>query len=279
MKTKKIKRYILFFFIVAFHNLAIAQEQDLNEILDIAYVDFCQHLDPSNKLFFPKNLTFFNSNSFAIEENHQTKNLIRKKQYHSLRSFPWKKWPHNFKQDTYFIDTPTIILKRDSIIVMNHSAGVGAEGGFRYGYSYISLFVFNKEKNKWIFEKGWKPELEFRKSTLFDSLLEQCRNKAINYIQTQSKKDDVMIYQVSDYYPPNYFAENQPNILLVPYGIDCSDFKKKADYYIAYPQVTFRGKRMTISMRVIESSKYNANQELSDFQIVSEEYDLDSYLQ
>ena len=273
------KRYILFFFIVTFHNLAIAQEQDLTEILDIAYVDFCQHLDPSNKLLFPKNLTFFNSNSFAIEENHQTKNLINKKQYHSLRIFPRKKWPHNLKQDTYFIDTPTIIIKRDSIIVMNHSASVGAEGGFRYGYSYFSLFVFKKEKNKWLFEKGWKPELEFRMSTLFDSLLEHCRNKAINYIQIQSKKDDVVIYQVSDYCPTNYFNENQSNILSVPYGLDCSDFKKKADYYIAYPQVTFRGKRMTVTMRVIESAKYKAPQELSDFQIVSEEYDLDSYLQ
>lgn len=229
------------------------QAQNICELLDTAYIDFCRHKDPENKLVFLKNFSF-KWDHYSIEDNHETIILkerrklfykfFGKRDYRGRREQTW-----NLKPGTEFIDHPSVFIQGDSIIIMNHTASVGRFGSFYFGASYMSLFTFDGKTNRWKYNKGWRPDLEFRSATILDSLVNRSSELALEKIETLFEETSPITYMIADYFP----TDNKSIKLFVPNGESPSRYRYKADFFVGFPEVELQGKEIIIKLKIIKS--------------------------
>lgn len=248
----------------------MAQERNLCELLDISYTIACQKLDPKNKLIFIKNETLF-YNHYTIEDTHKTQ-IYREKRFipQSKKFFSWFDWSNKLRPGTEILEFPYVYLKNDSIIIMNHISIVLGNGRFAYGPSHFSLFVYDHDRNDWILNKNWIPDLQARISPNLNDLIEECRLKTINEIQKSESHKETKIYLISDYCPYSKNYEDQ----LVPKGHRLSRFKRKADYIIGYPEIYLCENRLIIKMKFIKSNDIKSYKKSGRYQTSSMQVEL-----
>lgn len=249
-----------------------AQGQDIRSLLDSAYNAYESNKD----CIFSRNFSLYNSDSYKIERRLKNKDRKIKKRNLIITDscINVKNWKPNHRTGNTIIGSPTISLFRDSIII--HTGLLSAnEKGYYYGISDIALFVLDASNNKWMFVKNWRPDLEFRKKGTFDDLAEECFQKAVSFIQEKSKKENISIYRIAEYWP-NLNSENvYPTI---PSGANPRWFKDKADYFVGYPEASLNGNTITVTLKIIESDKITDIHHLKYFDTVSLTYDFSKNL-
>lgn len=235
--------------------------QDFYSMLDYSYIEYCRNNDAQARSIFVKNFSFYPPHDYSIEKNRKCKiyNEVKK----------------NLKNGTLVLDFPTILLRKDSICIINHELEV-CKTGFHFGESYISWFVYDRSRAKWSYAIGGKPELESRNWNFNETLLKKCVKKAIDSILNQNSGKKISIYGIQDYFP--IINDNDINIPFLAFGENASVYKSKVDYFIGYPEINLNNDVLSVSIKIIKSSDMTTPSKLTNYQTVSVELNIHSLL-
>ena len=265
MSNSIMKRIYLMFGLILFCQFAYCQ--DFYAMLDTAYVEFCKHKDPDNKLIFFKNRNYLNYNgSYTIAKRKKGKLY---KTYYAEK--------HKKFSGKYCIDYPSVYFSEDSIYIVNHDLEIGDKGYF-YGYSYISLFTYDKFNNKWNISKGYAPSLEFRSESSVDKIAKQCFLKAIDAIKNKANGKSMSIYRIADNCDGMLYLTEAEDIPCVPYGKKLSEYKSKADFFIGYPEMTLDKDVFVVNFKIIKSEQVGKSFKLEDAQTISVSHKINEHL-
>lgn len=246
----------------------MGQVQNLRQLLDTAYTVY-----NSRNVYFAKKFSLYNPDQYSIERIKEVKDLVLGRRdlilTDSGKHFKIKIHKKlDFDLNRSVLDFPSFFLYGDTILIYTTLLSPQKKG-FSYGTGECSLFVYNKATNRWQYDKSWRPELNFRSKCSFTDFTEICFRKAIEQIKNKGNKNP-KIFRIEEYWPGAYYNREH---LTIPSGAKSSWFKKKADYFVGYPEATLDGNTITISLRIIESKDITDIENLKNYETVSITYD------
>lgn len=254
-----------------------AQEQDLCLLLDTAYCDFLK-LMPERPIFV-KNWTYYSKEPYAIEKECAT--IVRKYKRREFRFINdgiksvkvYKFW----KKGDILFEEPRIYFYKDTIIIMNSICVFDKieddNEWFCYGPSCFSMFTYNDTGNRWQHVKDWKPQLQSRIISSFDTLMTNCYIQVVDSIKKKKSIQHARIYEIGDYSPIS--LDNTKYVShFVPSGFRPSSLKKYVDYFIGYPRITLCGRRIRIEFKYIASHKVKDEFDIDEMDSISFEFDM-----
>lgn len=250
--------------------------QDLCTILDSAYIEFDQNFYPEIPKIFIKNWTLYKEDGYAIEQNQESFEFkfVENDIIWDGSKFIMQAWHMPFAASKIqIIDTPSFFFVGDTLCVQNR--GMQSDGQyFCYGDSFISVFVFNRNNGVWEHKTGYMPLLNFKFPDSFDEIISECIRKVINELKANNDQNESFLL-ISDYLSRITYATELYGCRIVPHGYIEKVYRSKVKYFIGYPQISLKGKVMTVSFRVIKSKSMRKSIDLTKSRVVSCSFDLE----
>lgn len=270
----KMRNIVLFIVVLAFGLPAKAQEQNICDLLDSAY---CVYKDNENMCFASK-WTFLNSKSYSITTHLKTiePTIKRRKIAKRKKGYHIKRGRSGYQKGQLIIYKPSILLSKDTIIIRTNYLLAAITGKCLYqGTSKLAMFVYTD--GSWTYITSWEPRLEYRRRETLDDFMDVCYQKAVERITELSGGKKPKVLRVGEYWP--YYTK-QLNNYIIPAGANLKRFRRKADYFVGWPQATLNHNVITISLKIIKSNQLTKIDNMNVFETVSIKIDFsDKFLE
>lgn len=256
------------------------QQQKVHEFINKAYSDVILH-ENNNSKKSDKSITIvdtFNPYDFRF-----TDNLVQKAKHIKLKHVGISNFlsVSDSKKNVTYLGYPTLYLFNAdtmAVVLTGYSRCDNREGKWIcMSLRTLSFCVYDNMKKEWesldtcLINGQYARKMKEQNIIEVDSLIKVALNQCLKEIVYKNGYIDDKVYYVAETFPAYFFvtyfdanrdtnsiAYVQPtNLFYVPSSKKISKYKKDADWFVGYPQISLDKEKMTISISFFRSKDYS----------------------